>query len=298
VEQSFPPLEPLVTYNDRAVLHEGMSLLAAKPKMGKSMLALNIALAVSSGGTALGYGEAREGSVLYLDLDGSERDAQERLKAMCPASSLPTALHIAHPDGHVPKLNEEGHDHLKYFAERYDLIVVDTVKRLRPRTDGERSAYDTDYEFLHPIARIGRQHDASILAIHHLNKAQRGDPLDKVSGSTGLTAAPETVMVLEGDRESEEAELVVQSRRGPDDRFHLEFDERLLTWRLGGIPTPGTDRRQEVWAKLKGADGWIHYTELAERLDVDACTANQHLNKLKYEDRMPIEDNDGEYRAA
>lgn len=299
-QEEFEPLTPLVSYEDRPVLHEGTSLMAAKPKMGKTMLAMNMAVAVASGGRALGHGDARDGRVMYLDLDGSERDMQDRLEAMCRTGSTgPKKLHTAHADGHVPRVGEGAMHFLKRVAQRYDLIIIDTLKRLRPRTDGRRSAYDEDYEFLHPIARLGREHDASILAIHHLNKAQRGDPLDKVSGSTGLTAAPESVMVLEGERGTGKAELAMQSRRGPDDTFQLEFDDTLLTWKLGGIAEPGTDARAKVWNALNAADGWVHYTDLADDLDRSSSTVNQHLGKLEKEDRMPMEsDGDGRYRVT
>jgi RecA-family ATPase len=302
VEEDMPPLDPLVSYDERPVLHEGTSLLAAKPKMGKTMLALNISIAVACGGIALGHGEARKGRVLYLDLDGSERDMQNRIEEMCSRrDGVPEALHTAHPDERVPKVNEGMLHYLSQTVPAYELVVIDTLKRIRPRTDGRRNAYDEDYEFLHPIARLGRDHDTSILAVHHLNKSQRGDPLDKVSGSTGLTAAPESVMVLEGERGTGKAELAMQSRRGPDDTFQLEFDDTLLTWKLGGCRKPGTEGRKEVWDHVEdcGPDDPIHYKVLADRLGLDPSTVSTRLNNLFNEDEMPIEkDGNGNYWAG
>ena len=47
------------------ILPEGLTLLAGKPKLGKSWLALAMALAVAAGGVALGHlpGHARRGAV-------------------------------------------------------------------------------------------------------------------------------------------------------------------------------------------------------------------------------------------
>jgi hypothetical protein len=296
-EEEFEPLQPLVTFEGRPVLHEGMSLLAAKPKMGKSMLAMNISVAVATGGVALGHGEARQGRVLYLDLDGCERDMQERLHAMCDRDPAPTQFHAVHPAGQFPT-GEEAVEHLEMLTGRYDLIILDTVNRVRPTTDGRRNAYHADYDFLHPLAQMGREHGTSILAIHHLNKNQRSDPLDKVSGSTGMTAAVETVMVLDGERGKGEAELKIHSRRG-DEHHDLEFDDTLLTWKLGGIPEPGTDARKEVWDALKDADGWTRLGDLQDVLGTQKNTISEHLKKLKQKDDMPVKrDEQGRYRAA
>jgi len=298
-EEEFEPLEPFVTYEGRTVLHEGMTLFAAKPKMGKTMLAMNISVAVASGGVALGHGQARQGRVLYIDLDGAERDFKARLHSMCgPPKDQPKQLHPCHFEGEVPK-GKQAVDYMAMLTGRYDLIVIDTVNRFRPAGGQDDNAYYSDYEFLHPIARMGREHGTSVLAIHHCKKSNSGDFLDSISGSTGLTAAPESAMVLDGDRDSDEAELRQETRRGPIETFQLEFDDRLLTWKLGGIPEPATDARKEVWDALKRADGWTRLGELTEVLGTKKNTISEHLKKLKHEDEMPVErDEQGRYRAA
>ena len=61
------------------IIPEGLSLLAGKPKLGKSWLALNIALAVATGGTALGSIHVEQGDVLYLALEDTKKRLQGRL---------------------------------------------------------------------------------------------------------------------------------------------------------------------------------------------------------------------------
>src|SRR5216684_758457 len=60
------------------ILPEGLYLLAAPPKIGKSWLALQIALAVGGGGKVLGQ-QAEQGGVLVLALEDSDRRLQSRL---------------------------------------------------------------------------------------------------------------------------------------------------------------------------------------------------------------------------
>ncbi len=51
------------------LLPDGLTLLAGKPKMGKSWLALELAIAVATGGVALGQIPVEPGDVLYLALE-------------------------------------------------------------------------------------------------------------------------------------------------------------------------------------------------------------------------------------
>jgi hypothetical protein len=300
--EDFDPLQPLVTYEERTVLPEGTSILAAKPKIGKTFLAMNTAVGIASGGKALGRGSVREGRVLYLNPDGSKRGTQSRLDTMFEQEpgGPPEKLHMVH--GEYPVVGEGGLDLLDQWCQLHpdtELVIIDTLQHLRPPSSGRRNLYEEDYEFLSPITRLGRRHATSILSIHHLNKSVRGDDLDRISGSLGLSGAVESALLLERERESTEAILKVRPREARDDEFHLEFDPTLLTWRLGGVPTPGTKARKEIWDVVLAADGAIQLKEIAKAVGSAASTVSEHLNSLKTEDKMPLERTErGRYRAA
>src|SRR5215471_3418673 len=51
------------------LIPEGLTILASKPKVGKSFLAMGLAVAVGCGGRALGSIEVEQGDVLYLALE-------------------------------------------------------------------------------------------------------------------------------------------------------------------------------------------------------------------------------------
>ena len=86
---------PEPRYVVEGVLPEGASLLVAKPKVGKSMLMQQIAVAVAMGGKALGKIDVEQGRVLYLMLEGSKRGLKRRLRAMIPDGPWPENLHFA-----------------------------------------------------------------------------------------------------------------------------------------------------------------------------------------------------------
>src|SRR5215212_685192 len=71
---------PPVKWAVPGVLPEGVAILAGKPKMGKSWLALGLCVAVAAGGRALGKIPVEQGAALYLGLEDQKRRLQRRLK--------------------------------------------------------------------------------------------------------------------------------------------------------------------------------------------------------------------------
>ncbi|MGH3737200.1 MAG: AAA family ATPase, partial [Micromonosporaceae bacterium] len=61
------------------LIPEGVTLLAGQPKVGKSWLSLGLAVAVASGGKALGDIDVEPGAVLYAALEDTPRRLQDRL---------------------------------------------------------------------------------------------------------------------------------------------------------------------------------------------------------------------------
>jgi hypothetical protein len=81
-EKKFEPISYLVPL----LIPEGVTILAGKPKVGKSWFALDLALALAGGRFVLGDIHLIEGDVLYAALEGNDR----RLRSRLNASSLRT----------------------------------------------------------------------------------------------------------------------------------------------------------------------------------------------------------------
>ncbi len=75
---------PPVRYVVPGYIAEGLTVLAGRPKLGKSWLALDLAVAVATGGAALGSIRVEQGDVLYLALEDNERRLQKRLMQLLP----------------------------------------------------------------------------------------------------------------------------------------------------------------------------------------------------------------------
>ena len=84
----FPPIKFVVP----GYVVEGLTLVAGKPKFGKSWLLLHAAVAVSRGGYTLGDIHCIEGDVLYCALEDNPRRLKRRMKKLLGSDPWPARL--------------------------------------------------------------------------------------------------------------------------------------------------------------------------------------------------------------
>jgi hypothetical protein len=218
METEFPNLPWVVP----GIIPAGLTILASRPKLGKSWLSLGIGLAVATGGTVLGQIEVPKREVLYIALEDTERRLQNRLKMLLPDAQAPEGLHFAL---HWPKLDTTGAKALNNWVKanpETGLIIIDTLARIRGSRRG--AMYDNDYKEIAEVKSIADGHGIGVIVVHHLRKAEAKDIMDMVSGSTGLTGAADTVAVLTRDRSRADATLFLGGREVEDQELALRFD--------------------------------------------------------------------------
>lgn len=216
--KDFPPVRWIV--KDR--IPEGVTLLAGKPKVGKSWLSLDLGDAVASGGTFLGRG-VRQGAVLYLALEDNERRLKERLERL---DGVSRHLHITTVAPRMPDLMPALEAWVSQ-VERPRLIVVDVLGRVRPPARDGQDQYDAAYDVIGPMQRFAAEHRLGVVLVHHTRKSgveRGGDELDAVSGSMGLAGAADTGLVLGRDS------LYGRGRDVSEYRVPLVFLEDSCRW--------------------------------------------------------------------
>ncbi|TMJ62924.1 MAG: AAA family ATPase, partial [Alphaproteobacteria bacterium] len=129
-----------------AIVAEGLTILAGKPKTGKSWAALDFAVAVAGGYNALGNIECEQGDVLLLALEDNDRRLHQRLKAVLQGQPAPAALHIATQwhradDGGLDDLQAWLSDHPKAR-----LVLIDTLQMIRSQRNKTDGVYADDYQ--------------------------------------------------------------------------------------------------------------------------------------------------------
>jgi AAA domain len=86
---------------------EGLTLLAGKPKIGKSWMMLHVGIAVACGSFTLEDIHCVKGDVLYAALEDNKRRLQRRLRKLLNGRPAPERLRILSA-GEMPRLSEGG----------------------------------------------------------------------------------------------------------------------------------------------------------------------------------------------
>ncbi len=216
------------------VFPEGAALLVGPPKKGKSWLALNAAVAIAAGGRALGKIPVEAGDALYVSLEDTERRLQERLHLVLGDEPAPERLDIATT---WPPLGQGAVEHLDAWLRDHPsarLVILDTLARLRGTIPASASLYQSDYHAMGELKKVADQHGVALCVIHHTRKATADDPLDMVSGTSGLAGAADTILVLKREIGRADATLYVRGRDVPEADRALSFDAETCAWTLIG----------------------------------------------------------------
>lgn len=249
---------PAIRWAVEGMIPSGLTLLAGPPKVGKSMLALDIALGVACGGWCLGGGyRCASGSVLYLSLDNdSERRLQLRCNTLLGESDC-------HPDIEFHTVWPTHSEALAACREWITesgaprMIVVDTLVRVEPEFDcgGERGGmYSHATDVLSGWARLADDADITVLAVHHDRKPSMGDGddwINRFTGSRGVTATASTLAFLDAKRGSRQATLHLTGR-------DIETEDVSLTWRSGWTVTEPSIRQVHTVADLSQWENEIY----------------------------------------
>ncbi|MGH3125208.1 MAG: AAA family ATPase [Streptosporangiaceae bacterium] len=227
--QTFPPLQ----YAVPGVVAEGLTLLVAPPKAGKSWLVLGVALAAASGGCALGVIQVDRRPVLYLALEDGDRRMQERCRALLAGDPIPTGLHYltAVEGGAVQHTIAAW---LALHPACAPLVVLDTLGKVMPPALAGESAYQRDYRIGGQLKRLCDEHrGTSLVVVHHDRKASSEDFIDSVSGTHGLAGSADSVLVLARGRGETCGLLKVTGRDIAEAEYAVTL-QHAGTWTLDG----------------------------------------------------------------
>ena len=211
------------------LIPEGLHILAGAPKIGKSWLALWLCLCVSQGQPLWNFTTV-QGEVLYLSLEDSFQRIQTRLFDL--TEDAPLTLHFAIM---ADTLKHGLEQQIEQFLTEYPdtkLVVIDTLQRVRG-TGSDSNLYANDYQDIGILKQLADRRPIAILLIHHLRKLHDDDPMNMISGSTGLSGAADSTFVLQkNSRLANIASLHCTGRDIPDRTLKLEFGEEDHVWKL------------------------------------------------------------------
>ena len=159
-------------------------LLAGPSKAAKTGLLMELALALASGGSWLGFPCAKS-RVLYIDLENDETTSINRFFAisrhMTGGTSIPKGLDMLNWRGETAPLDQLK-DNIIAEAQGYDVIILDPMYKVI--NGDENSATDMSY-FCRQLDEIINETGATVIYCHHHSKGPQGQKkaMDRASGS-------------------------------------------------------------------------------------------------------------------
>lgn len=285
--QDFPPLDWTV----EGILPEGMGLLAAPPKVGKSWMVNDFALACAAGGSALGAIAVKKRPVLLLALEDGHRRLQSRFRTLMEGQVLPDALEVVTRASSTEALVIVG-EFLRRHQHDAPLVIIDTLGKVKPPRGSSEDPYAADYRFGGVLKRhIDDVPGGCLLLVHHTRKAETHDFIDSVSGTQGIAGSADFVLVLNRKRHASEAVLHVTGRDVTESEYALTTQDGR--WTLDGMDlldaaATATRRREsgdlgEVSNQalaLVNSRAETRPADLADHLGIDGNLAGNYLRRL------------------
>lgn len=228
------------------VLPQGLAILCASSKVGKSWMAMQMCLAISRGKEFLDYASNQAGC-LYLALEDGIFRLKDRLNKVLDGGKAPSNFYLSIKangldGGLIKQLDEE-------FEEHPDikLIIIDTLQKVRGSAKKDEIAYATDYRELGSLKEYADNKRICVFLIHHLRKmADENDVFNMISGSNGIMGVCDTIFIIyKKKRQDENAVLFMTGRDIRQQDVVVHFDETKYQWEMVGTAEEEERKRKK-----------------------------------------------------
>lgn len=265
------PAEPTRWVWDRTLPEGALSILAGKPKTGKTTLIRALAVAVSEGRQILDRDTAA-GPVVYLSLEDPEALTREEFRRLGPEGGALSIYSGAAPKDPLPEV--------RALAEGAALLIVDTMQKLL-RVES-LNAYEDVVAALEPYSIIAKETGCHILFSHHSPKGETADIGDAILGSVGLLGAVDVGIVLMRDTNSHQRFIGTRQRQGEDiDPPHLLTLDPDTHWPEIGETRQAAQQKaetREILAVLGDTDG-LREEDIADRVTMTTTVFRRALRR-------------------
>ncbi len=253
------------------VLPAGLTILAGRPKVGKSWLALQLLLSTATGGKMLGR-DIPQGRGLYLALEDSLRRLQDRMQRQSWPETDNARFIISEAfRSDIGYLNAGGTARLLKHIEReaYRVVIIDTLSR---SIKGDQKDESDMTNALAPLQEYAVGNDIAVIVIDHHTKPKgmNPDPIDDILGSTAKAAVLDTAWGLYKEQGRMGAKLSIRGRDVMETTLQLVFDKDGHYWHCEGDADhlAMTEQREAVLSVLQ-MTGWATLKEIIAAMGQD-----------------------------
>ncbi len=268
------------------LLWDGLTMLIARPKAGKSWLTLQAAIHVAGGPRIPGVNSTETGTVLYIALEEPESRTMARLRQITMPGPWATNIHFVYE---LLPLNggglEQLHALIGFLKPR--LVVIDTLTALI-KGGGKRDSdvFRGQYAEVSSVRKLAEEFKTAILLVHHVRKGAADSAIEAVAGTGGIAAAVDTIWQLKRKPEGE-ATLEVLGREVEEKTLAMRFDEEPFGWRILGDNSTllVSGERREILDLLRD-DGAMTPAAIAAELGRSRVSVRQMLKRMRGDDQV------------
>lgn len=224
VADNLPELSPILI---DGVLRQGHKMLLAGPaKAGKSFALIELAAAIASGTTWLGFNCA-QGKVLYVNFEIEEPSYLHRVSDVCKAMNISEEYfknidfwslrgQSLPMDKLAPKLIRRA------CKKNYIAIIIDPIYKV---ITGDENSAEEMAKFCNQFDKIAHDLCCAVIYCHHHSKGTQGwkNSMDRASGSGVFARDPDALIDM--------LELEIPQKALDEDD---EIDSSMTAWRIEG----------------------------------------------------------------
>jgi DNA-binding transcriptional ArsR family regulator len=266
------------------LLWDGLTMLIARPKAGKSWLTLQCAVHIAGGRQIDGITAVDHGIVLYVALEEPKSGTMARLKKLAPEGDWSENLHFLYE---LLPLMGGGAEQLAALIEKLQprLVVLDTFTALvKMGTKSGSDVFRTQYAEVSCLRKLAEQYRTAIIVVHHMRKGISDGAIEAVAGTGGIAAAVDTIWQLKRKQEGE-ATLDVVGRETEERTLAMRFDRDPLGWRVLGDDDAqilNSERRQVL--DLLREEGALSPAQIAAEVGKSRPAVRMLLKRMRADD--------------
>lgn len=272
------------------LITEGLCVVAGPPKQGKSRLMTIIALQVAAGGKALGFVDVEPGPVLYLALEDTKRRQQDRIGRIMKGKPAPANYH-----GSIrwPRHHQQGRELIERWLDDHPaarMVVIDTWAKYKRPGRPIGNAYEDDYQMAGEVQRLALDRRIALGVVHHTRKGQSEDWVESISGTFGLAAAADCLLLFQRKRGEQDGVLQVTGRDVEESELALAWKAEAGQWVIDGTAEVARASKTEraILEVLRKNGSPMTPTEVALATGENRQTVKSSLFRMSKKDMLAV----------
>ncbi len=257
----------------------GVSILAGKPKIGKTTLLLDTMVNVIKGENVFER-TSHETNILFITLENNLNHLKEYFSAKLGSEKKDQIIFSVKPvyASDIEAIKETIKKH------KIGLVVIDTLAKFLKCSDlNDYGKMTAEMDRLNQLAADANVH---ILTTHHTVKSTDSRGVSSVLGSTAVTASVDTIFSYDGNKSQTSRNIKSEQRYGKPIDLHLDFNLEKMEFTLlcGDEVQSESKTKKAILKKLLESKKPITRAELG--LTVRKQVVTDSLNNLILENKI------------